>query len=190
MSGSEVIICSTFNIPDPRVKVVKDILCINGPLGYNQAAKEASGDIFVVLTDDHLPPGNINQVSMLLDNCNFNNKKYKVATLSSGSTCFTGDGIPRYLMCRFPVMKRETYNELNQTIFHPEFKLKSPHYADCYLSYFLGINDSESVELPLHLQSFQHENNEYINNNFKEECREILLKLVSNYRKGDSYLAI
>lgn len=190
MSDNEVILCSTFPIQDPRVKCVRDMLCVNGPLGYNQAANQSSGDIMVVLTDDHFPPSNINETRRLLESFNFGNKKYKVATLSSGGSCYTGDGIPQYLMCRFPVMHRDTFNKLNGIIFHPNFNLRSPHYADCYLSYFLGVNDSECVELPLALQSFQHENREYINDNLREECRHILLNLVSNYKKGEPYLKV
>lgn len=188
MSNNEVIICGTEEIYDDRIIFVKDILCINGPQGYNQAALKSCGEYLVILVDDHLPPHNINDIPKFFQTGYLSIKKYKIATLASGGTCYTGDGIDRYLMCRFPIMTHETFNALGKVIFHPNFNLKSPHYADCYLSYFLGINENECIELPFHLRSFQHERPEYIVNDYKEDCRQILLNLVSRCLKGVSYL--
>ena len=68
MSNNEIIVCGTENIKDPRIIFIKDELCINGPQGYNQAAKKSTGDYLVVLTDDHYPPRNINDIPSLFNN--------------------------------------------------------------------------------------------------------------------------
>jgi hypothetical protein len=190
MSENEIIICGTEEILDPRIKFIKDTVCINGPQGFNQAAKASQGDYLVVLTDDHHPPRNINDVPALLNNDYFKDKRYRIATAQSGGVCHTGDGCPRYLMCRFPVLTRDCFKELGEVIFHPNFNLKSPYYADCFLSYFLGVNNNEAIEVNLELSNFQSEMPQYVNNSFKEECREILLKLVSSYIPGESYLSV
>lgn len=188
MSNNEIIICGTNHIDDPRIIFLKDSICKNGPQGYNQAAKISSGDYLAVLVDDHLPPNNINEISKFFKLDLFKNRKYKVGTFASGGTCYTGDrGLPTALMCRFPIMDRETYINLNKMIYHPDFNLKTPCFADHFLSIFLKINDCEGIEFPLSLYNFQHEKPEYHNNLYYEESFNILKRLVGLYKKGESF---
>lgn len=189
MKDNEVIVCGTENIHDDRVIFLQDSLCINGPQGYNQAARISNGEYLVVLTDDHLPPRDLNQIPSFFQQDYFRDKKYKVGTLASDSTCFTGErGMPRALMCRFPVMPRETYINLNNYIYHPWFNLKTPCFADHFLSIFLKINNCEALELPLRLTNFQSERPEYYNTSFYNESLSILEYLVLNYQQGESFV--
>jgi len=63
--------------------------------------------------------------------------------------------------------------------------------VDGLFSQDMSENDNnEAIEINLQLSNFQHEMPRYINNSFKEECREILLNLISSYIPGESYLSV
>lgn len=185
----EIIICSPDFINDERIIFVNDVIKVNGPQGFNQAAKVATGDYIVILTDDHYPFTNFEEIPKIFNSEYFINKEYKVASCFSSAPCFTGHGdVPKFLMSRFPILTKETLVKLEYFIFHPEFNYKSPAFADHYLSIFLGINDCETIEVPLVLQSFQNEIHEFINNTYENESLIVLQKLVNNYKKGDKYV--
>lgn len=193
IKNHEIIICSTDKIIDNRIIFVDDELKLNGPQGFNQAAKKSTGDFLVVLTDDHIPDTNFQIIPQFFKNNYFHGKKFKVATSMSNSPCYTNHGdtpsyLHRILMCRFPIMNRETFNLLGGYIFHPDFNFKSPAFADHFLSIFLFLNGCETIEIPFILRDFQNQIPEFIDKNSDYESLQVLKKLIYNYKPNDNYV--
>ena len=154
LDDSEIIICCPFDINDKRIKYVKDEKQLNGNTAFNIAAAHATGEFMYILCDDHYVPRNILKGGEFLNSLTFINRKFKIASMSSGAPCYIG-AIPNFpetnfisknIMCRFPFFTREMYMEhLNGFVFHPNFDVCS-HFGDNYLSYFLAINGEPAVE--------------------------------------------
>lgn len=208
LEDGEVIICCPFSIGDERVKYIKDDKQLNGNTAFNEAAKHSSGEYIYILCDDHFICKEISQGNEFLGSTLFANRKYKIATMSSGGTCYLGsipgfaetDFIPRSVMCRFPFFDRETYTRhLNSHVFHPNFNLCS-HFADNYLSYFLHFNGEPTLECsPIRLfempvtdqfddgsvEPFGGDEGKYPTG-YKESLK-IYVDLCKNLKQGDPY---
>jgi hypothetical protein len=210
LKNNEIIICSNDPMTDSRIINIEDKFKINGTLGFNQAAEAANGDFFVVLCDDHEVFINCD-ITKLFDGKNFDNRKYKILTMSTKQDghrqCNIGpigpkslsykkwlqgvnidtSSIPKAKMCRFPILTRDTYEKMGNYIFHPNFNLKSSFFPDNYLSYFLYINGEESIQTKqVYLQSFQNQNDH--GKKFYVKSLRIFLDLIDNVKSGDPYV--
>ena len=127
-----------------------------GPLyGFNLMGQRSKGNTLCVLVDDHLPSYNIFSIINFLKNDIFLDRKMRISTLKSGSSCWIPQGPPfpdkvedlkdsKILMLRWPILTRDTLHDyLNGHIFHPSFQY---HWADNYLSYYVNKIDGNPVE--------------------------------------------
>jgi hypothetical protein len=154
LDGGEIVVCCPFDIIDERIKYVKDEKQLNGNTAFNIAANHAVGEFIYILCDDHYVPKNILKGGEFFNSPAFRNRKFKIASMSSGDACYIGaipnfpetNFIPKNVMCRFPFFTREMYlDHLNGFVFHPNFDICS-HFGDNYLSYFLAINGEPAIE--------------------------------------------
>jgi len=211
LDGNEIIICSNDPIDDNRIINIEDKLKINGPLGFNQAAEVSTGDILLVLCDDHDLHVNCD-ITKIFDDPSFKDRQYKILTMATRQDgfrqCNIGpmpptsmaykrwlrgvdidtSPIPKARMCRFPILTRDTYNKLGNFIFHPSFNFKSSFFPDNYLSYFLYINSEEALQTKdVYLQSFQGEIDEG-ERKFYVESLKVFLDLIHKTKAGDPYV--
>lgn len=188
MSKNEIIICSTSEIFDNRITYINDIYALNGAVGFNQAASVSSGKFLAILTDDHYPPNNMNDIPKLFDTEYFKNKDFKVATMKSGGDCYINYNGKRILMCRFPILTRDTYEKLNYCIFPIQFTLTNSDYCDHYLNIFLNKMGCDCIDFPMRLVTFADDNPEYQPaRNPDINGYQILQNLISNYGENDVY---
>lgn len=154
LEDGEIVICCPFEINDKRIKYIKDEKQLNGNTAFNDAARHSVGEFIYILCDDHYVPKNILKGGDFLNSLTFMNRKFKIASMSSGAPCYIGpipnfpetDFISKNVMCRFPFFTREMYIEhLNGFVFHPNFDICS-HFGDNYLSYFLALNSEPAIE--------------------------------------------
>jgi len=154
LDDGEIVICCPFEIDDKRIKYVKDEKQLNGNTAFNDAARCSTGEFIYILCDDHYVSKNILKGEEFLNSVTFVNRRYKIASMFSGSPCYIGpipnfpetNFISKNVMCRFPFFTREMYLEhLNGFVFHPNFDICS-HFGDNYLSYFLAINGEPTIE--------------------------------------------
>lgn len=129
----------------------------------NYLASQSKGNIICVLVDDYTPSENLFSIVEFLNSELFENRKYKICSLSVStpwgkippelvptgvSNPITGEFLPhdRYYIVKFPVMDRNTYNLLGKKIFHPHF---IHHAADNYLAIYLGFMGEPTIECSL-----------------------------------------
>ena len=199
LDNGEIIICSPNPIDDSRVIFCEDQIKINGPLGFNQAAHIAQGNILTVMCDDHDVFIDIDKIVNLFNFPDFEGREYHISTMSTMDDnlhpAYLGpipgyprtDTLPRTPMCRFPILDRKTYKKLG-TLFHPSFNLKSSFFPDNYLSYFLYTNHEPVIQTTaMKLKSFQHElaAEETL---YFDECLNIYLDLIEDLQPGDPYV--
>ena len=209
LEDGEIIICCPFSIFDSfpselneRVKYIEDSNQQNGNVAFNEAAKHSVGEYIYILCDDHNVPPEIMSGDEFLNDDIFKDRKYKIGSMASQATCYTGpvpnypetNFMARYVTCRFPFMNRETYvKHLQEHIFHPYFTICS-HYADCYLSYFLGINlegaqECSNIQLRLMSNTDQKDALVPVAQQFgHDESLAIHTKLCEGLRIGDPYI--
>ena len=211
LDGNEIIICSNDPITDDRVINVEDQIKINGSLGFNQAAECATGDIFLILCDDHELHVECD-IAKIFEDGTFNNREYKITTMATKqdgfNECFIGSMpkssqaykrylqgldidtsmIPKAKMCRFPILTRETYDKLGKVIFHPNFNLRTSFFPDNYLSYFLYINGEECIQTKsIYLSNFKKQNHDGPKELYSESLK-IFIDLIKHTKSGDPYL--
>lgn len=200
LDNNEIIICSNDTIIDNRIINIEDKLKLNGPLGFNQAASISKGEIILILCDDHYL-NILTDVNQLFSDNIFLNRSYHIMTMATTqdflNPAYIGaipgypetSIIPRTMMCRFPILTRETYYKLQKYIFHPAFNLKTSYFPDNYLSYFLFINNEPVVQTDkVLLTSFQSEISPSSETYFYKSLS-IYIKLIKNLRPGDPYVS-
>lgn len=147
---------------------------------FNEAVKIARGKYIQILPDDHTVSNNMFQVITLL---NSNQRKY--ATLASGTICYINNiklpNLPHYVMMRFPIINRDfLLDKLEGYVFHPNFY---SHWADNYLSLYLGNNIETPTELDIRLSEFDHGNADL---KFYEKDYQTMVELVN--RNSNKYI--
>jgi len=161
LDNGEILVISPDEINDKRIRFIKDNMCINGPQAFNYGATKSKGDTLVVLTDDNLVTPEIIRAPEILASDLFINRKYKIFTAAIDGRCYLEPiplnhpygpkpetkSLPRILMCRFPILNKKTLELLGGKIFHPNFNIRSPHFADNYLSYYLWFKGEETIEV-------------------------------------------
>ena len=154
LDDGEIVVCCPFEIPDNRIKYIKDTEQMNGNRAFNEAARNSDGEFIYILCDDHFVPPNILKGDEYLNSLTFSRRKFKISSMASDDPCYIGpipnfpetNFIPVNVMCRFPFFTREMYLKyLNGFVFHPRFDICA-HFGDNYLSYFLAINDEPTIE--------------------------------------------
>ena len=154
LDDGEIVVCCPFEVPDDRIKFVKDAKQLNGNTAFNEAARYSNGEYIYILCDDHYVSKSIVKGGEFFNSPTFMFRKYKIASMTSDAPCHIGpipnfpetNFISKNVMCRFPFFNREMYEKyMNGYVFHPNFNICS-HFADNYLSYFLAINGEPALE--------------------------------------------
>tara|TARA_B100000809_G_scaffold266807_1_gene331798 strand:+ start:249 stop:1007 length:759 start_codon:yes stop_codon:yes gene_type:complete len=216
LDDGEIIICCPFKIfdsspsqLDTRVKCIEDLKQQNGNVAFNEAARNSVGEYIYILCDDHYLTNGIISGDRFFNSMIFQDKKYKIASMSSQAPCHIGpipnfpetNFITRNVMCRFPFFNREMYvKHLNEHVFHPSFNICS-HFADNYLSYFLAINEEPTIECDF-IQLRQMENTDQFDDGSVEpfggtenkyptgylDSLSIYINLCKNLKKNDPHV--
>ena len=211
LDNGEIVVCCPFEIPDKRIKYIKDNKQQNGNVAFNECARRSKGEYIYILCDDHFVSNGIISGDQFIDSPRFQYKKYKIASMTSDAPCYIGaipgfpetNFIPRSVMCRFPFFNRETYIEhLNEYVFHPNFNICS-HFADNYLSYFLTLNGEPAIECN-YVQLKQMINTDQVDDGSVEafggtqkkyptgyiKSLAVYVNLCKNLKKGDPHVSI
>ena len=209
------IFISGFEKPDDDRIIWTEDTIKNGELpalnALTQTALEAGYDYFVIFSDDYkIAEGSVVDAVEFISGPAFANKKYKICTLATtteGPCQFEGylpfpEGSPNgigivcnvshSIICRFPVLDRQTLIGFKGNIFHPDLL---SGYADSYLGYYLNLNGEPCVEFSsVKLQFMDHihqfdavsrKTEKWIKN--RSETCETSSKLIINLKAGEPY---
>ncbi len=125
--------------------------------GFNLMAKHCNGEYLVVMVDDHVLQSPIDESIDFLKSDFFKNRKYKITSLNPGDiVCnpvrgqIMGDqpidfDIPRFPICRFPIMDKNTFHLLGDIIFNPCLR---SHAGDNFLGGYMFKKGEICVDGP------------------------------------------
>jgi hypothetical protein len=137
--------------------------------GFNHMAKNCNGDYVIIMVDDHHFVNSFDLCIDFLKSDFFKNRKYKITSLNPGDiVCnpvkgqIMGDkpidfDIPRFSICRFPVLAKSTMNDLLDGVVFPSVLKGSA--GDNFLGGFLHKKGETCIDGPTHIRSFQSSKN-------------------------------
>lgn len=145
----EILVYSPTEVAGKNVRWVKEESFSDGCVAaYNKLIINANGKYLIQAGDDYYFDNKFCNAINLLNSPIFSNRKFKMVLLgsSNGVGAYMPPGYPRYLVCRYPIIAKETVmTYLHGHLFHPQFK---NHYADNWLGYWITcVFDEPIIEL-------------------------------------------
>jgi len=164
----EILVISEEEIAGDNVTWIKEEEYNDGPVGaYNALVPHANGKYLVCTVDDCWFDDQFYTTIDLLESYVYNRRHLKLLCVGSdnGLGSFMPSGYPKYGVCRYPVVAKETVmNFFDGHLFHPWFK---NHYADNWLGYWVTHMFDETmvevwnttIHIPDGAPSYNHHNN-------------------------------
>lgn len=142
----EILVYSKHKIEGENVKWFEEVNFSDGCVAaYNYLVNVSEGKWLVHSVDDCFFDEHLFSAFDLLESYVYNNRKIKMLCLGSddGLGAYMPPGHPRYLVCRYPIVSKETVmNYFGGFLYHPRFK---NHYADNWLGYWLTYMFNETI---------------------------------------------
>lgn len=142
----EICVFSQDKIEGDNVRWLEEETFADGcATSYNELAKFAKGKYFIQSGDDYYFDENLSTAIDLLESDIYKDRQLKLLVLGTdnGLGSFMPRGYPKYAVCRYPIIARETIMQhMNGHMFHPSFK---NHYADNWLGYWVTTCFDETI---------------------------------------------
>lgn len=173
----EILVSSFEEVKHPAIKWYQDNIRVGSIPAQNFLATQSKGEHLLCAVDDHIFDENLLKIPEYLST-SFQYKSFKITSITgdNGFEYFLPKGLPKYIISRFPVIHRSTlFDKLCGYFWNPLFK---HHYADNYLSFYLGELGQPPEEITF---TKMHQIYNTVDNTHDEYDKNLLYKLASNF---------